>query len=204
MPSGGGLHVHIADCRDLIKRFIREGREYDAVVSDVYGDGGMPQCLCDVDYIINMRRLVEARKGTVIVNCGNEMDDFDVLRNNFRWTFRNHTVELGHPDEENHIMVGSCASVPGVEKNRKDGECQALLPSDSAWKERVTKLIPTHLFSLFLVQKVADPAMYFVTWIDTHGICAADSLAQNATKLQFATKAQEEEEEEQAGGAGKN
>ena len=30
--------------------------------------------------------------------------------------------------------------------------------------------------------------MYFVTWIDNHGICAADSLAQNATKIQFASK----------------
>ena len=49
----------------------------------------------------------------------------------------------------------------------KMDECHALLPTDAVWKERVTELIPAHLFSLFLVHKVADPAMYFVTWIDS-------------------------------------
>ena len=190
----GYLNIHIADCRQLVKSLIRNGNQYDAVVSDVYGDGGMPRCLCDVEYLVNMRKLVEARKGTVIVNCGNEMDDFDVLRNNFRWTFRDHTVELGHPDEENHILVGSCSlSITSDPTGDSCSKCQALLPTDLEWKERVTTLVPSHLFSLFLVHKVGDPAVFFVTWIDNNGICAADSLSQNAPKLQYATKSGEEE-----------
>ena len=89
--------------------------------------------------------------------------------------------------------MGSCAST--LTEDLKMDECHALLPTDAVWKERVTELIPAHLFSLFLVHKVANPAMYFVTWIDNHGICAADSLAQNATKIQFASKEIDEEEE---------
>ena len=186
------IRVFVADCRDLIKTMIRSGVTYDAVVSDVYGDCGMPRCLCDVEYMISMRKLVEARKGTVIVNCGNEMADFDVLRSNFQWTFRNHTVELGHPDEENHILVGTCSSALTSDVCNSDSclkeDRLPLLPSDSEWKDRVNSLIPPHMFSLFLVRKVADPAMFFVTFMDNHGICAADSLSQNATKLQYATK----------------
>ena len=192
---GERLTVQVANCLHLVRGMVAQGREYDAVVCDVYGDGGMPRRLCDVDFVCNLRKLVQARRGSVVVNCGNEMELFDLLRNNFRWAFKRCTItEFGHPDEENHLLTASM------------GDAGSMLPSSHEWKHRVERTVPSHLFQLFLAQQVRD-GLFFVTFLDAAGICAADSLSVGARKLQYANEEkdfepqneeqQEEEEEEE-------
>jgi len=178
--------IYVDNCLNLVQRMCQENAEYDAVVCDVYGDGGMPRDLCDIQFLKNMRSLVIQRSGIVLLNCGHEMDDFDALVKNFQWIFRTNTFRhFGHPDEENRILVG---------ETRTDGPP----PNDPQWQKNVENVISTDLFSLFLIHKLSvTDEMYYMTFVDHNGICAADSLSVNATKLQYATKKNQEEGEEE-------
>jgi len=154
----------------------------------------------DVFFLQKLKRLVQQRKGTVVLNCGYEMDYYEVLVNNFNWVFqpRNNGCfrTFGHPDEENRVLVGHTT------KKVYDSK---------TWKKNVSDVIDAKLFQIFLIQQVnltgngsaggggkygeddggsggGKHEMYYLTFMDSFGICAADSLSVNATKLQYATK----------------
>ena len=174
------IHIFVEDCLNMVKRLTHSNQEYDGVICDVYGDGGMPRVLCDIYFLQHLKKLVAKRNGIVLLNCGFEMDHYSVVVNNFNWIFGiKNSKQFGHPDEENRVLVGDLASTSALHVS----------PSDPEWKEKVEQVIRPDLFTLFLIQKMdEDKAMYYMTFLDQFGICANDSLSVNATKIQFANR----------------
>ena len=186
------VHVYVEDCLNMVKRLARANEEYDSIICDVYGDGGMPRKLCDIYFLQHLKKLVIKRKGIVLLNCGHEMDHYTVMVNNFKWIFGSkNTQQFGHPDEENRVLVGNILNKLNLGNSNN---VSIVLPSEAEWKERVENVIDSELFSLFLIQQIdEEKQMYYMTFLDQFGICANDSLSVNATKIQFATKQQDQE-----------
>ena len=73
-----------------------------------------------------------------MLNCGYEMDYYDVLVNNFNWVFQPRNNDcfrtFGHPDEENRVLVGHTT------KKVYDSK---------TWKKNVSDVIDAKLFQIF-------------------------------------------------------
>ena len=132
----------------------------------------MPPGLKDPLFFTRLKMLLkvdkEDRQSVVIINAGNEMEDFDGLIEMLERKFQ-YVHQLEHPDEENVIIMCSNTNIMENEGKR--------------WRENVSRDIPEKAFRMYLNRTNQEYNSTFISWMDDQSLCARDSRAVNTPQL---------------------
>ena len=146
--------------------------KYNIVIVDIYTEDGMPPGLKDPLFFTRLKMLLkvdkEDRQSVVIINAGNEMEDFDGLIEMLERKFQ-YVHQLEHPDEENVIIMCSNTNIMENEGKR--------------WRENVSRDIPEKAFRMYLNRTNQEYNSTFISWMDDQSLCARDSRAVNTPQL---------------------
>ena len=151
--------------------------KYNVIVVDIYTENGMPPGLKDPLFFKRLKMLLRHDSGDkqslVLINAGNEMEDFDGLIEMLERKFQ-HVHQFEHPDEENVIIMCSTANIM-----KNDGQ---------DWRTSMSRDIPEEAFRMYLSRTNEEHNSTFISWMDDQSLCARDSRAVNTPQLHLMSK----------------